>query len=624
MPFSPAVDAALRLIADPASAGPDEIARVRAALGPGEAALLDRGVERAREAEAMRARLANVARVAEAGLGTAALVHELKNALGPVLGVAQLARESEGRPLAPDLTRDLVDHAARLADLVDRHVRLLESDEPADEILDVAALAEEVARYFPKLPPGVRLEVRVPPDVPRAIADRRRVLHAVANLLANARDACADSGGRIEIVARTAGERVEIVVADSGPGVDPSARPRLFEPLFTTKGASGTGLGLFLSRELLRPRGEVVLLDDAGLPAGARTAFAVRLPAAPQGTTAAAIPAPPPPPAPAAAPAEPMRRAAQALSALLEEPRPQNVLLVEDEATVRRMTKVVLEGVPRVKVIEAADARLALEYLDRTVVDFLVADKNLPDQDGLQVIQRARERRPGIDAMVVTGYPSPESATDAIRMGATDYLIKPVSDITALRHVVQSALGLQRLIRAVRRQAVPLLLAATDLREAMPPGDSVRALADQLAARLSLAVGSTTAAVAVVGEPDVQQGLRRAGLNVAAMESPADLARADVEPDLVIVAAEGPPDAMFELVTAVRGFPAAPHLLPLGRFTRTETAMAALKGRAAFVLDRPFAAERAMPAIFRAGLRRRHEAAAAALGALLTALGLSA
>jgi two-component system sensor histidine kinase AtoS len=122
----------------------------------------------------------------------------------------------------------------------------------------------------------VRIDADLGADLP-AVAGSAAALQQVSlNLATNALQAM-PTGGVLHLQTRAAANprRVELLVADTGPGVPPEARARLFEPFFTTR-PDGTGLGLALCREIVRQHGGDLALEDGDAPGAA---FRVRLPA---------------------------------------------------------------------------------------------------------------------------------------------------------------------------------------------------------------------------------------------------------------------------------------------------------------------------------------------------------
>src|SRR6185503_12837039 len=127
--------------------------------------------------------------------------------------------------------------------------------------------------------PGVELSVERNGLTSRVRADRRLLERAVVNLVENALQAVGERG-RITVTVRDRVEdgQVEVEVLDSGPGVPPEARSRIFEPFFSTK-TSGSGLGLALVKKIAEDHGGGVhVASSPGQP----TRAALWLPAAPR------------------------------------------------------------------------------------------------------------------------------------------------------------------------------------------------------------------------------------------------------------------------------------------------------------------------------------------------------
>lgn len=121
------------------------------------------------------------------------------------------------------------------------------------------------------------------------------------------------------------------------------------------------------------------------------------------------------------------------------------ILLMEDEINLAKGLKMVL-GQKGYWVELAPSGRRALRHLEERAFDLLVADLKLPDIDGLEVIRNLHDRSPETGVIVITGYPSVESAVDAMKLGARDYLAKPFTEEEFLS-AVQKALvaGMERL-----------------------------------------------------------------------------------------------------------------------------------------------------------------------------------
>jgi DNA-binding NtrC family response regulator len=118
---------------------------------------------------------------------------------------------------------------------------------------------------------------------------------------------------------------------------------------------------------------------------------------------------------------------------------PVSVLVVDDELWVRKILEEVLtnRGLP-VKV--AASGEAAVELLEVEGFGCALVDKTLPGMDGLSVLRAVRRMYPYCACILMTAYASTESAVDALRLGAYDYLEKPFGDLTVLATKVEQAL----------------------------------------------------------------------------------------------------------------------------------------------------------------------------------------
>lgn len=123
--------------------------------------------------------------------------------------------------------------------------------------VDLAAFLKDYAATL-HLPEGIRLELDVPARPQPVQANPESLTRILTNLIRNACDAMAGTG---TLQIRLAGAL--LVIEDSGPGIHPEDRQRVFEPWYSTKGAKGTGLGLPIVRELMEQQGGSVALNTS-------------------------------------------------------------------------------------------------------------------------------------------------------------------------------------------------------------------------------------------------------------------------------------------------------------------------------------------------------------------------
>jgi DNA-binding NtrC family response regulator len=101
------------------------------------------------------------------------------------------------------------------------------------------------------------------------------------------------------------------------------------------------------------------------------------------------------------------------------------VLIVDDEAIIRESLGDCLKDAYQVVTAETGEE--ALELVEKRDFDILVVDVRLPGKTGLQVLKKVKEAKPYIESIVMTAYPSIELAVEAMKLGAVDYLIKPIA-----------------------------------------------------------------------------------------------------------------------------------------------------------------------------------------------------
>ncbi|MDF2232673.1 ATP-binding protein [Albimonas sp. CAU 1670] len=266
----------------------------------------------------------------------------------------------------------------------------------------------------------VRLSLEHADDLGLVRVDERQFEQVVMNLVVNARDAM-PGGGEVRVRTRNvrfdeefrrdravlpAGDYVAVEVSDDGQGIPPDRIGQIFEPFYTTKKpGEGTGLGLSTAYGIVKQTGGFIFADS---PPGSGAVFTVYLPRL-EGETA---------PIPVAVPADAdARRVAETAAEGV-------VLLVEDEAPVRSFASRAL-GLRGYSVVEAENAEEALEILADPAfqVDVIVSDVVMPGLDGPSWVKTARETRPDVAVVFVSGYA--EGAFRRNLEGLRDFVFLP-------------------------------------------------------------------------------------------------------------------------------------------------------------------------------------------------------
>jgi two-component system cell cycle sensor histidine kinase/response regulator CckA len=246
-------------------------------------------------------------------------------------------------------------------------------------------------------------------------ADPAEMAQVLINLATNARDAM-PGGGTLTLATANAalptGSWVDLIVRDTGLGMDDDVRSHLFEPFFTTKPQGlGTGLGLASVRAIVEEHGGDVHIETE---VGRGTAVRVRVPRE------------------AGAPVQPPSSLEDEVGTSTED---KVVLLVEDDSGVREIIARFLRsgGYDVVEASTAAEAQ-ALVGAGRRRPDVLLTDVVLPDDSGPRLADTLSVALPGLKTLFISGYPAEAIAQFGARSGLT-FLVKPFSRATLLRRL---------------------------------------------------------------------------------------------------------------------------------------------------------------------------------------------
>lgn len=372
--------------------------------------------ERARAEEANRAK----------DLFLSTLSHELRTPLTAILGWTRMLRTHALSDEKREKGLETIDRNARaqvaiIEDILDLSrivtgklrldLRPTELDAVIESALDTVRPAADAR--------AIRLLPALDPAAGAVIADPERLQQVVWNLLTNAVK-FTPRGGEVRVWLRRDGSQVEIVVADTGQGLDPEFLPHVFDRFrqadaSTTRSHGGLGLGLAIAKHLVELHGGAIFAESEGPGRGA--VFTVRLPIAPLRATSSA----PEDPRPGAL-ADPALPPAPALAGV-------RVLVVDDEADTRElMASVLAEG--EATVATAASAAEALALLQELRPDVLVSDIGMPGEDGYSLIRRVRALAPEAGgrtpAVALTAYARAEDRTRAMAAGFNVHVAKPI------------------------------------------------------------------------------------------------------------------------------------------------------------------------------------------------------
>jgi len=335
----------------------------------------------------LRDRAEEQGRFAAAGELLAGVAHEVNNPLMAIAAHAELRLadtdlSDEARVEMQSILRQ-ARRASKLLRGLLRFVRAGEKRAARVNLNDVVRSAIDLVSYRFTVD-EVSIEERLDPSLPPVHGDPNRLEQVLVNLLSNALDALRGVRPPRRLVVDSFVEqgRVCVAVTDNGPGVAAEIADRLFRPFATTKGRRGTGLGLYIARQLIREAAGDLGLDTvraSGEKRGAR--FLLWLPAAPT--------------VPGLEPEEPGAAAPGAGPATGESLAGTRVLLVDDEDMIRRpMARFLARRGAQVR--EASDGVQALERLAGFEPDVIVADLRMPKMDGAELFARLQAERPDL------------------------------------------------------------------------------------------------------------------------------------------------------------------------------------------------------------------------------------
>jgi PAS domain S-box-containing protein len=329
---------------------------------------------------------------------TGGIAHDFNNMLTAIIGSMEVLKRRirDGRYDDVQSFMDGAIGAANRAASLTHRLLAFARRQPLDpKAVDVNQLIYGMEDLLERtLGEKIELEVRLAPELGPALTDAHQLENAILNLAINARDAM-PQGGTLTIATESAvirspeqygqetidaGDYTVVCVGDTGVGMSPDTLSKVFEPFFTTKPlGQGTGLGLSMIYGFAKQsRGHIRVESTENVG----TTFRLYLPRY-QGAVEAR-------------PVAPARDAATGAG--------ETVLVIEDDSAVRLIISNVLRDLGYA-CLEASNGQAALPILtSNTPLDLLITDVGLPGMNGRQIAEIARQHRPELKILFVTGY----------------------------------------------------------------------------------------------------------------------------------------------------------------------------------------------------------------------------
>jgi signal transduction histidine kinase/CheY-like chemotaxis protein len=339
----------------------------------------------------------------------ASMSHELRTPLNAVIGFSDVLLErmvGELNERQEEYVRDIRDSGRHLLELINEILDLSKVEagrmelEPGAVSLPglleyaLAMVRERAARH------GIELTLELAPEVGVIWADELKLKQVVLNLLSNAVKFTPD-GGSVEVRAEIAGDEAQVIVRDTGIGIDAGDHERIFEA-FQRGGrearSEGTGLGLTLSKRIVELHGGRIWMSSRR---GAGSTFGFAVPVRQTAETTEEVPV-----------------------IVAAERDMETVLVVEDDAHSVELLSVYLEDAGY-RIAVARDGAEGLELARRLRPRAVVLDILLPRVDGWDLLGRLKADAATADAPVIV-VSMLDERSKGLALGAVEYLVKPV------------------------------------------------------------------------------------------------------------------------------------------------------------------------------------------------------
>jgi PAS domain S-box-containing protein len=347
------------------------------------------------------------------------VAHDFNNLLCGVVGNADVGLRKLPRDAPPVLSRcltEILTFAGEAAQLSKQMLAYAGRRSLALQALEMnAELSAALRLLHATVESKARLILDLGKELPPVGADRFQLRQVVTNLILNALDAMEGKRGTLTLRTESlrleaprndpygvgAGGYVKVTVSDTGAGIRPEARERLFEPFFSTKG-TGRGMGLAAAAGIVRAHRGWLGIDETSTQG---TSFAVLLPVAQESMP---------------------RRSGSSPALSHAAPPARGILLIDDEPAVRLVTGRMLRELGH-RVVTADSGRRGLEVLKEQsdTIDLVVLDLTMPEQSGEQTLDQLRLVRSSIPVVITSGFQA-EDASMLLQMpNVVGFLDKP-------------------------------------------------------------------------------------------------------------------------------------------------------------------------------------------------------
>ena len=379
-----------------------------------------------REKEILQAQLNQAQKMEAIGTLAGGIAHDFNNILGAILGYAEMAREDclPGSVTAGDLDQ-VVLAGKRAKDLVKQILAFSRQAETERVPLQPAIMVKEAIKLLrSSLPTTIVIQQDIAPGCNLIDADPTQIHQILMNLCTNAYHAMEETGGVLTISLKNKmlsrqesdsypsvqpGAFVHLSVSDTGQGISPEIRERIFDPYFTTKGVGkGTGMGLAIVHGIVQRYGGFI---ECRSVIGEGTVFDVNLPVIAEASLPEA-----------------------ATDSIIPVGR-ESILFVDDEEILAEMAQSMLTRLGYTVTVRTTSLETLATFENQPdAFDLVITDQTMPGMTGLDLARRMLQIRPDLPIILCTGYSSQVSEEQARSAGIRGFALKPIdkADLAAL------------------------------------------------------------------------------------------------------------------------------------------------------------------------------------------------
>ena len=375
--------------------------------------------ERTRALANSERQLQQVMKLQAIGTLAGGIAHDFNNILFPIVGYTELTMDDipEDSQARQNL-EEILKATNRAKELVQQILTFSRQNGQERKPLKVQSLIKEAVKLLrATIPSSIEIECNVDEFCGLIKGDPTQIHQIIMNLCTNAYHAMQETGGKLEVslkeidisyeqsverVGMKVGKHIELLVKDSGHGMNPQVIERIFEPYYTTKEqGKGTGLGLSVIHGIVKNHGGDITVSSQP---GKGSSFKVYMPIIDE-----------------------VEEETQTDEPLIEINGKERILLIDDEQQIIDIERQILERLGYT-VTSTTDSQEALEEFAAQPdhFDLAITDMTMPKMTGDQLAQRMMDIKPQIPVILCTGFNETISEEKALAMGIDKFVMKPV------------------------------------------------------------------------------------------------------------------------------------------------------------------------------------------------------